>query len=116
MGSDEAPETLGAVLDDAHEVFRYEQGTRPQDRAHSYLYRRQVLRGLEPRDGTAMMAAAQDMCRRAHAVGVREGRAMSEPPAPAERGRPGGWRLLALLDGLTLLVALASLLLWAAAR
>ncbi len=78
--SDNDTDTLGAVLDDAREVFEYRQDSRPQDRAHAYLVEHRVQRGM---DDTAMLCAVRDMLRRACAVGVAEG---SGGAAPA----PGG--------------------------
>lgn len=64
-------DTLAAVLDDAAEVFCFRSDERPQDRAHAYLARRLVRRGF---NDTAMRCAVEDMVRRAHAVGVADGR------------------------------------------
>lgn len=66
-------DALGDVLDDAAEVFSFVRGERPQERAHAYLEQHGVARGV--RD-TAMLAAVSDMVRRAHALGVAEGRGM----------------------------------------
>lgn len=66
-----AVDTLAAVLDDAAEVFCFRSDERPQDRAHAYLARRLVRRGF---NDTAMQCAVEDMVRRAHAVGVADGR------------------------------------------
>lgn len=62
-------DTLAAVLDDADFIFHYEKGERPQDRAHRYLEEHRVARGFSD---TAMLCAAQDLVRRAHALGVHE--------------------------------------------
>ena len=67
-----ASDTLGAVLDDAAQVFRFVKDDRPQERAHAYLVRHEVRRGF---DDTAMQCAVEDMVRRAHAVGAAEGTA-----------------------------------------
>lgn len=67
-----ASDTLGAVLDDAAEVFRFVKDDRPQERAHAYLVRHEVRRGF---NDTAMQCAVEDMVRRAHAVGAAEGKA-----------------------------------------
>lgn len=67
-----ASDTLGAVLDDAAEVFRFVKDDRPQERAHAYLVRQEVRRGF---NDTAMQCAVEDMVRRAHAVGAAEGKA-----------------------------------------
>ena len=67
-----ASDTLGAVLDDAAQVFRFVKDDRPQERAHAYLERHQVRRGF---NDTAMQCAVEDMVRRAHAVGAAEGKA-----------------------------------------
>lgn len=64
-------DTLAAVLDDVAEVFCFRSDERPQDRAHAYLARRLVRRGF---NDTAMQCAVEDMVRRAHAVGVADGR------------------------------------------
>lgn len=66
-----AVDTLAAVLDDAAEVFCFRSDERPQDRAHAYLVRRLVRRSF---NDTAMQCAVEDMVRRAHAVGVADGR------------------------------------------
>lgn len=63
-------DTLGSILDEVEEVFRFVQGERPQDRAHDYLRRHEVCRGF---DDTAMQCAAADMVRRAYAAGLAEG-------------------------------------------
>lgn len=99
-------ETLGAVLDDAAEVFRYMDDSRPQARAHEYIASRGVVRGVE-RDNTAMQSACQDMVRRAHAVGVREGQALGRVPEVAPR--PGRWEVALLtMQALTLLAVAVS--------
>ena len=67
-----ASDTLGAVLDDAAQVFRFVKDDRPQERAHAYLVRHEVRRGF---NDTAMQCAVEDMVRRAHAVGAAEGKA-----------------------------------------
>lgn len=67
--TDGKADTLGAILDDAEEVFRYRKDLRPQDRAHAYLTERRVARGF---DDTAMLCVVNDLVRRAHALGVRD--------------------------------------------
>lgn len=86
-----APDTLGAVLDEVAEMFRFETASRPQDRAHAYLARHRVCRGF---DDTAMQCAAADMVRRAYACGMADAAGDGAAPgsgravlAPAE---PGG--------------------------
>ena len=64
-----APDTLGAVLDEVEEVFRFDPESRPQDRAHAYLRRHAVCRGF---DDTAMQCAVADMVRRAYACGMAD--------------------------------------------
>ncbi len=86
--TDGAPDTLERVLGDVHGAFCFARGVRYQDRAHLYLRARRVSRGC---DDTAMECAVGDMVRRAHAAGVREGRAMAAalacvPEPPARRG------------------------------
>ena len=39
-------DTLGAVLDEVAEVFRFVKDDRPQERAHAYLERHEVCRGF----------------------------------------------------------------------
>lgn len=62
-------DSLGAVLDEVAEVFRFETDSRPQDRAHVYLRRHAVCHGF---DDTAMQCAATDMVRRAYACGMAD--------------------------------------------
>ena len=80
---DNVPDTLARVLDDASAMLCYREDATHQKRAHAYLQRRRVPRGFVD---TATECAVLDMVRRAHAVGVREGRgqsqALAEVPAP----------------------------------
>lgn len=78
-------DTLGDVLDDAETIFAFVRGERPQERAHAYLERHGVARGV--RD-TAMLAAVSDMVRRAHALGVAEGRGMAAAPGGSQVDSP----------------------------
>lgn len=45
-----ASDTLGAVLDDAAQVFRFVKDDRPQERAHAYIVRHEVRRGFNVLD------------------------------------------------------------------
>lgn len=74
-------DTLGAVLDDAAEVFRFVKDDRPQERAHAYLVRHEVRRGF---NDTAMQCAVEDMVRRAYACGM----AGCPPQGPDSGGQP----------------------------
>lgn len=80
---DNVPDTLARVLDDASAMLCYREDATHQKRAHAYLQRRRVPRGFVD---TATECAVLDMVRRAHAVGVREGRtqgrSLGEVPAP----------------------------------
>ena len=78
-------DTLGDVLDDAGRIFAFVAGERPQERAHAYLEERGVARGV--RD-TAMLAAVSDMVRRAHALGVAEGRGAACPAQGSQVDSP----------------------------
>lgn len=71
--------TLGLILDEADEIFRFDSGSRPQDRAHEYIKRHQVMRGY---DDTAMGVAVADLIRRAYTAGLGEGERRSEPLDP----------------------------------
>ena len=74
-------DTMGAVLDEVAEVFRFVKDDRPQERAHAYLERHQVRRGF---NDTAMQCAVEDMVRRAYACGM----AGCPPQGPDSRGQP----------------------------
>lgn len=76
-----ASDTLGAVLDEVAEVFRFVKDDRPQERAHAYLERHQVRRGF---NDTAMQCAVEDMVRRAYACGM----AGCPPQGPDSGGQP----------------------------
>lgn len=58
--------SLAAVLDDADEIFHFEEGNRPQERAHAYLEYRGLARGVAD---TAMQCAVKDLVRRAAGCG-----------------------------------------------
>lgn len=58
--------SMAAVLDDADELFHYEEGNRPQERAHAYLEYRGLARGVAD---TAMQCAVKDLVRRAAGCG-----------------------------------------------
>ena len=77
------PDTLARVLDDASAMLCYDAELTHQRRAHEYIRRRRVQRGFVD---TATECAVSDLVRRAHAVGVRDGRgqsqALAEVPAP----------------------------------
>lgn len=81
MGDETVPgrDTLGAVMDEVAEVFRFDHASRPQDRVRAYLARHQVCRGF---GDTAVQCAAADMVRRAYACGLAD--AGSRPAAPGE--------------------------------
>lgn len=64
-------DTLGAVLDDVAEMFCFVRDNRPQERAHAYLERRGVARGI---GDTAMQCAVVDMVRRAYACAMADSR------------------------------------------
>lgn len=97
--------TLGEVLDDAAAVFSFVRGELPRERAHDYLERRGV-RGV--RDA-AMLMAVSDMVRRAHALGIAEGRAAACPPRGSQVDSPTHYttgavetidKIAAVVDGL----------------
>lgn len=71
-------DTLGSVLDEVAEVFRFVKDDRPQERAHAYLERRGVARGI---GDTAMQCAVEDMVRRAYACGIAD-----RPPHGSDSG------------------------------
>lgn len=86
---------IEAVLADADAVFRYDEESRPQDRAHAYLDGRGVGRTATD---TAMQCAVRDMLRRAYACGrTDEARDGSEGAA---RMRSMARELLDLADAL----------------
>ncbi len=76
-------DTLGAVLDEVAEVFRFVKDDRPQERAHAYLERHEVCRGF---NDTAMQCAVEYMVRRAYACGM----AGCPPQGPDSGGQPAG--------------------------
>lgn len=78
--------SLAAVLDDADELFHYEEGNRPQDRAHAYLEFRGLARGVAD---TAMQCAVRDLVRRASEVRgpAPDGRAAAAIRAARERAQ-----------------------------
>ena len=84
-------DTLGAVLDDVAEMFRFVRDNRPQERAHAYLERRGVARGI---GDTAMQCAVADMVRRAYACAMADcqphaaDRADCPPDCPDSGGQP----------------------------
>ena len=84
-------DTLGAVLDEVTEVFRFVRDERPQERAHAYLERHMVTRGFSD---TAMQCAAADMVRRAYACGMRDAdrgpRAADKSACPPQSPDSGG--------------------------
>lgn len=90
---DRMTDTLGEVLDEAAEVFSFVRGERPQERAHAYLERHGVARGV--RD-TAMLAAVSDMVRRAHALGVAEGRGAACAPTGSQVDSPAHYTAYAV--------------------
>ena len=84
-------DTLGAVLDEVAEVFRFVKDDRPQERAHAYLARRLVRRGF---NDTAMQCAVADMVRRAYACAMADCRPHAAdkqdcpPDCPDSGGQP----------------------------
>ena len=61
---------LEEVIEDAHDVFRYDKEIRPQDRAHAYLVKNRVRRDYSD---TAMECVVIDMIKRAYAIGAGNG-------------------------------------------
>lgn len=84
-------DTLGAVLDEVAETFRFVKDDRPQERAHAYLERHAVARGI---GDTAMQCAVADMVRRAYACAMADcqpraaDRAGCPPDCPDSGGQP----------------------------
>lgn len=79
----EDKDTLEAVLEDADKVFSYMTDCRPQERAHRYLTEKQVSRGF---NDTAMLCVVNDLVRRAHALGVEDGKQCAEPAKACDGG------------------------------
>lgn len=79
----EDKDTLEAVLEDAEKVFSFMTDCRPQERAHRYLTKREVNRGF---NDTAMLCVVNDLVRRAHALGVEDGKQGAEPVKACDGG------------------------------
>ena len=79
----EDKDTLEAVLEDAEAVFSFMTDCRPQERAHRYLAEREVNRGF---NDTAMLCVVNDLVRRAHALGVEDGKQRAEPVKACDGG------------------------------
>lgn len=68
-------DSMDDILADAETVFRFETGSRPQDRAHRYLEERKVNRGY---NDTALLCVVNDLIERTRAV--------AEAPANGDGG------------------------------
>lgn len=54
-------DSIEEILEDAEAVFRFETGSRPQDRAHRYLEEHKVNRGY---NDTALLCVVNDLIAR----------------------------------------------------
>ena len=58
-------DSIEEILEDAEAVFRFETGSRPQDRAHRYLEEHKVNRGY---NDTALLCVVNDLIARAQGL------------------------------------------------